>query len=330
MRGLGAVSAAQVLAILITSGVTAGCDDGPDRGVAAAAPNAGSSNDAGDPVGDGPPAVTSVSATSAVVVGPTAPSVVAPASCPADMVLVSGNSCPRVEQRCLEHTRDYEQQARRREAARARGEPFDERDAPERCLRYAEPTKCLSPARRAMRFCMDRYEWPNQKGALPPVLQTWSAAHAACVGVGKRLCTVDEFTFACEGENMWPYAYGYVRDDERCNIDRPYVQPDARKLAPWELCLERKSCRVHFEQLDQRVPAGSMERCDSPFGAFDVNGNVNEWVERPGQSPPWRSGLMGGWWGPARSRCRPLVTAHDENYVGYEVGFRCCRTAVPR
>ncbi|HHH27876.1 MAG TPA: hypothetical protein ENK57_05980 [Polyangiaceae bacterium] len=92
------------------------------------------------------------------------------------------------------------------------------------------------------------------------------------------------------------------------------------KTTPW--------CAVELSKLDQRVAIGSTRDCTSPFGAHDLNGNVNEWVVRQGVEPK-RSGLKGGWWGPARSRCRPMVTAHDESYVGYEVGFRCCKGAAP-
>ena len=177
-----------------------------------------------------------------------------------------------------------------------------------------------------MSFCIDRYEWPNHTGELPALLVTWTEAKTLCEQVGKRLCTADEFNFACEGEDMLPYSYGYERDPARCNIDRPYVWPK-RRLLPHAMCIDSLSCKQALEELDQRVPIGSRSLCGSPFGAFDLNGNVNEWVERPGQSPPFRSGLKGGWWGPARSRCRPMVIAHDENYVGYEVGFRCCQDA---
>ena len=62
-------------------------------------------------------------------------------------------------------------------------------------------------------------------------------------------------------------------------------------------------------------------------GLFDLNGNVNEWVEIPKEKPPNRSGLKGGWWGPVRGRCRPTVTFHKESDYGYEVGFRCCEDA---
>ncbi|MBI4951006.1 MAG: SUMF1/EgtB/PvdO family nonheme iron enzyme [Myxococcales bacterium] len=248
-------------------------------------------------------------------------------ACPGGMVLVAGAYCPEVEQKCVAHTKDYEQQERRRAQAKAEGRTFDERPAPERCVRFAEPSRCLSRERRPVRFCMDRYEWPNRQGELPALLRTWTEAHRACADVHKRLCTADEFNFACEGEDLRPYSYGYARDDTRCNVDKPYVQPNQSILVPYDLCQEHARCRTHLAELDQREPAGSRPGCVSPFGVFDLNGNVNEWVERPGETAPRRSGLKGGWWGPARSRCRPMVTAHDENYAGYEVGFRCCADA---
>lgn len=249
--------------------------------------------------------------------------------CPDDMVLVEGRFCPEVKQTCLEHTEEYARELVRRRRARERGEKVTPRPVVERCLRYAEPATCLAKERRPMRFCIDRHEWPNREGALPALLVTWGEAQASCAGVDKRLCTVDEFAFACEGERMLPYSYGFVRDPTRCRIDRPYVAP-RRALMPWSDCEKSIPCQDEVARLDQRAPIGSHPGCTSPFGALDLNGNVNEWVERPGQVAPKRAGLKGGWWGPARSRCRPTVTAHDERYAGYEVGFRCCRDAAPR
>jgi formylglycine-generating enzyme required for sulfatase activity len=249
-------------------------------------------------------------------------------SCPLDMVLAEGSFCPAVEQRCLKHAKDYEEAQKRRERAREQGKELGPDRTVERCERYA-PSRCLSRQRRPLRFCIDRYEWPNRPGELPALMNTWTQAQAACAGAGKRLCTTDEFTFACEGEQMLPYSYGLARDASRCNVDRPYVAP-RRRLLPYDDCLKIAACKQHLAELDGRAPIGERPRCTSPFGAFDLNGNVNEWVERPGQDPPRRSGLKGGWWGPARSRCRPTVIAHDENYAGYEVGFRCCRDAAAR
>ena len=66
-----------------------------------------------------------------------------------------------------------------------------------------------------------------------------------------------------------------------------------------------------------------------PFGIYDLNGNANEWVSEPWKQPPHRAAIKGGWWGPVRNRCRAITTAHDETYLGYEVGFRCCKDATP-
>ena len=174
-----------------------------------------------------------------------------------------------------------------------------------------------------MRFCVDRYEYPNRAGEKPALLVSWTLAKKTCESQQKRLCTEDEFNFACEGEQMLPYTYGYVRDPEACNIDRPYRKRE-RKLYLYDRCMKKPACKAELEKLDQRLPSGSMPRCVSPFGVYDLNGNINEWVALPGKKYPDRSGLKGGWWGPVRGRCRPTVGFHKEDDYGYEEGFRCC------
>ncbi len=233
--------------------------------------------------------------------------------CGEGMVRVEGEYCPAVMQDCLEHHKEYEQAK-------------DDRPVSERCLRYAKPSRCVSKQRKKLSFCMDRYEYPNEKGKIPVVLTSWLVAKATCEEAGKRLCTEDEYNFACEGPDMLPYVYGYDRDKTQCNIDQPYIYPDhSRTLPMYDACLLDPSCSAELQRLDQREPAGARKTCVSWAGIYDLNGNVNEWVVRNGdQKPPTRSGLKGGWWGPVRGRCRPTVTFHKENDYGYEVGFRCC------
>ncbi|WP_437634836.1 formylglycine-generating enzyme family protein [Sorangium sp. So ce854] len=249
------------------------------------------------------------------------------AGCPDDMVLVEGDYCPLVEQICLKHHKEYEKDQARR--ANPYGEVEGSSSVSERCLEYRQPTVCLSKKRAPMRYCVDRYEWPNRKGELPALLVSWREAVKLCEGVGKRLCTEDEFNFACEGEEMLPYTYGHIRDASKCNIDRPFRQREL-SLYRYERCMKDPKCKAELERLDQRVPAGSMPGCVSPFGVHDLNGNINEWVVRPGRKSPQRSGLKGGWWGPMRGRCRPTVGFHNEEDYGYEQGFRCCKDAAPR
>lgn len=243
--------------------------------------------------------------------------------CPDDMVLVKGDYCPVVSQRCLQEHEEYEKDQARKQAAAKAGKTVAPSTVSERCMRYEQPSKCLAKERRPMQFCVDRYEYPNKKGELPALLISWTDAKKTCEGAGKRLCTEDEFNFACEGEEMLPYTTGYDRDPGKCSIDKPYRKRE-KKLYPYNRCMKDPVCKAELEKLDQRLPAGSMPECVSPFGAYDMNGNINEWVSRPGEEYPNRSGLKGGWWGPVRNRCRPTVGFHKESDYGYEAGFRCC------
>ncbi|HQP33671.1 MAG TPA: SUMF1/EgtB/PvdO family nonheme iron enzyme [Polyangiaceae bacterium] len=224
------------------------------------------------------------------------------------MVLVQGNYCPNVEQRCLEHGKEGKSTV----------------DSETICMKFEKPSVCLSAARVPMRFCMDRYEYPNTEGELPRVLTTWLEASQLCKQQGKRLCSESEFNFACEGEDMLPYSYGFDRDASKCNQDKEYRLPPEEPLRPIADCMRDKRCTATLAKLDQREPIGSHPNCVSPFGVFDLNGNANEFVMLRYKQPPNRSALKGGWWGPVRARCRPIVTHHDEKYLGYEVGFRCC------
>lgn len=240
-----------------------------------------------------------------------APSASAPAqkpACPEDMALVEGDYCPDVEQRCLEHGKE--------------GKSAEESETI--CLKFEKPSVCLSASKARMRFCMDRYEFPNKEGELPRVLTTWEEAAHQCKLQNKRLCSESEFNFACEGEEMRPYSYGFERDASKCNQDKEYRDPPEEPLRKLEDCVRDKRCTAALAKLDQREPIGSHLQCVSPFGIYDLNGNVNEFVQLRYKQPPHRAALKGGWWGPVRARCRPIVMHHDEKYLGYEVGFRCC------
>jgi formylglycine-generating enzyme len=237
--------------------------------------------------------------------------------CRDGMVRVAGSYCPAVTQDCLEHHPDWEKNK-------------GEKGVAERCLRYREPSRCLAK-RRELSFCIDRYEYPNTVGEMPRVLTSWLDAVAFCKRDGKRLCTEQEWNFACEGPDARPYVYGFVRDPTMCNQDRDYRFPDhSHPMKHHDSCIDDPRCAAELARLDQREPIGARTTCVSWAGVHDMNGNVNEWVKRTDEKPPHRSGLKGGWWGPIRSRCRPMTTFHPEDDYGYEVGFRCCTDAAAR
>ncbi len=223
------------------------------------------------------------------------------AACAPGMVDVEGDWCPAVEQVCLRAV-----------------DP--QHLGQDRCAEFAPTGRCLGPTQHE-HFCIDRYEWPNEAGATPVVGVDWNTARDECAAAGKRLCVDREWTLACEGQERLPYPYGYVRDPKACNIDRRYIVPDEGK---WS---NPQTRAAELARLDQREPSGARASCVSPYGAFDMTGNVDEWVVNEAGSPsekPYVSGLKGGYWGPVRDRCRPMTTAHSEWHTGYQIGFRCC------
>ena len=212
-------------------------------------------------------------------------------ACPDDMVLVEGQYCPSVELRCLRW--------------------LDPPDLPfARCALYARPASCQA-TRTALQFCIDRYEYTPAGARLPMNFASFTKAAALCAKLGKRVCAEEEWNFACEGEESRPYPYGFAREP-LCNQDRTDLyesEPDRHALR------------------DLREPSTARPGCVSPFGVFNMVGNLDEPVRRRGGTPPFSNALKGGWWMPARNRCRPATTAHGDYYQGIQVGVRCCADA---
>ena len=210
----------------------------------------------------------------------------APNACPLGMALVEGSYCPKVAHKCVRWMETEGPYARFR------------------CAEYARPARCLAP-RVSMRFCIDREEYAPSKDALPASHQSWTDAKRTCESEGKRLCRESEWVFACEGEEMRPYPYGFSRDASACNADRKDIY------------------RADGSLRDLRDGANDHRRCVSPFGVHNLSGNLEEWTTIDGSAPA-RPAMKGAYWQPSRNHCRAAQTAHDRYYSGVETGFRCC------
>lgn len=227
------------------------------------------------------------------------------------------------------------------------------REYPERCRSF-DPEKWENIAQtlktKPLHFCMDRYEYPNQKGAYPIIMVNWDEAHRLCEKQSKRLCNEEEWTFACEGEESLPYPTGYerlVKGDGSpeapriCNIDHQWKVFNEKALSIYRNShteLANQTTANELERLWQGRTSGTMEKCVSPFGVYDMTGNVDEWTQSAHFSKPaseYREGeisvkgnlisiLKGGYWGPVRTRCRPATRSHDHNHIFYQQSFRCC------
>jgi formylglycine-generating enzyme len=188
-------------------------------------------------------------------------------------------------------------------------------------------------------YCIDRYEFPNVPGEFPAIMVSWVDAKSLCANRGKELCSEDQWTFACEGEEGLPYPYGYERDPDACNIDRELaagVNPETVMKST-----DPKVIGATLSKLWGGFPSGSMPGCSSPFGVYDMTGNIDEWSEwteggRPrdkggaGNRKPINGGegfpsmLKGGFWTKARTRCQPSTSSHGPDFYFYQQGFRCC------
>jgi formylglycine-generating enzyme len=228
----------------------------------------------------------------------TVPAPVAPAdapvaqagACPAEMVHVQGDYCTDVRHTCKKWLDDPKL-------------PFA------RCGEYEPAARCVGK-RVKMGYCIDRHEYTPPGDSVPANFQSFVSVSKLCKAQGKRICTESEWNFACEGEEMRPYPYGWSRES-KCNQDRMDLfteNPRQRELA------------------DRRLPSASLDQCVSPFGVYDMVGNLDEPVlrEEARFAYPYRNGLKGGWWMPGRNRCRPATTKHDDHYNDIQVGARCC------
>jgi hypothetical protein len=256
------------------------------------------------------PAAPVASAPAASSAAPAPPAFVQSDRCPANMALVSGSFCPKVERKCIHEERIVDEHITI-------------------CHEFAPETKCLAP-REDHTFCIDRFEYPNEEGAHPPWMVTWYDAQATCEMKGKRVCYESEWTMACEGPGETPFPYGWARDNTACNIDNQFIRPVLYKMT----AKDPKVNGPELERLDQSVASGALARCVSGYGVHDMTGNFDEWVTR--EASPWGrrkddigefAGLKGGGWGHVRNACRPMTTSHSPGFAYYFITFRCCAEA---
>ncbi len=159
------------------------------------------------------------------------------------------------------------------------------------------------------------------RGAVPQGYITGVQAQASCEAAGKSLCSVSEWERACGGTDGWTYPYGPTRSPGSCN--------DARALHPaveyfgtsadWIWSNLSHPC---INQLPESLAAsGAHTECATPEGAYDMMGNLHEWVDDP-------TGVFrGGFYADTRINgegCHYRTSAHNTEHWDYSTGFRCC------
>lgn len=238
------------------------------------------------------------------VSAPSTPESQSPQACPSDMILVAGDYCSDVQHVCKK-------------------EWFSEANKKRVCEEFEPHSKCVG-TKTPKRFCIDKYSWPNVAGERPEVMNNFYQAQVKCAAIGKRLCTESEWTMSCEGPDMLPFPYGYVRDTTKCNGDREWDNPDMVKVA--------KRDPDELARLWQGVPNGGQPQCVSGYGVYDLAGNTDDVVQSEttvsGYKGKYDSVHTGGpWYRGVRNQCRPKIYTHNEGFYYYFLGFRCCAEA---
>lgn len=151
------------------------------------------------------------------------------------------------------------------------------------------------------KYCIDVYEHPNKKGELPTRNVTYTQAQQQCAAEGKRLCTGEEWTAACnDGKKKELYPYGgkaFLK--EKCNsLGNSWSNNKVAKT-------------------------GSFPECLSAQGLADMSGNVAEWTSTAADGSTY---VVGGSWqnGAKGSSCVSRVSVSPAKGYFY-VGFRCCK-----
>jgi len=163
----------------------------------------------------------------------------------------------------------------------------------------------------------------SKEGTLPQGYLSKLEAARACSNAGKRLCTLNEWVTACEGEAHTQYPYGPSYEASLCNVHRA-SHPAA--------LLHRDVSRNHLDPrlgltYDHEGPllrkTGSTPSCRSTWGAdaaFDMVGNLDEWVDTEGAA------FVGGFFSRGtREGCLSRIASHRADYLDYSLGTRCCR-----
>ncbi len=233
------------------------------------------------------------------------PAAAADTECPPGMLHVKHDYCPKLERVCKKSE-------------------YDKPNHLNICHAFQEGSnQCLAP-RVPLDFCVDEYEYPNQKGAHPPVMVDWYQAMGLCAQAGKRLCYESEWVAACEGPHEKPFPYGWERSAEKCNIDNRWIEPILSRVYSSDPAVQQ----AELARLDESVPSGQKSGCVSDFGVRDLTGNFDEWAladhDRPKEKAIFAA-LKGGAWGHVRNACRPVTTSHDPLFTYYFVSLRCCR-----
>jgi formylglycine-generating enzyme required for sulfatase activity len=182
----------------------------------------------------------------------------------------------------------------------------------------------------------------SRAGVVPQAYLDRNDAASACRAAGKRLCRAREWYRACAGASSRRYPYGNEEINGQCNTGKPHVMQKIFGNVHFTFAAHYNSPRLNQEP-GFLEPTGAHPSCVSEDGAYDMVGNLHEWVADSVSSnlrkeipleisadmlgAPGNGVFMGGFYsshGEHGAGCAYATTNHKPDYHDYSIGFRCC------
>jgi formylglycine-generating enzyme required for sulfatase activity len=166
-------------------------------------------------------------------------------------------------------------------------------------------------------------------GVVPQGYISQVQAQNACQNAGKRLCRASEFSLACRGSDhsaSYPYG-GKQRRRGKCNEGKGSAVSVVFGQAAHFGDAELNDPRLN-QWSGGLAKTGAFAASVSPFGVFDLVGNLHEWGAEVAANG--HGYFRGGFYGDAEingAGCNYVTTAHAAVYHDYSTGFRCCQDA---
>ena len=161
------------------------------------------------------------------------------------------------------------------------------------------------------------------RGVLPQGYISGRVAAEACGRAKKRLCSHEEWQFACRGEKQTKYPYGPDYRPGVCNVFRASHPAMKMHDNPSTGHSDPRLGLVKAEDGPLLRVTGSTKECASRWGkdaAFDMVGNEDEWIDDP------EGTFVGGFFSRStKEGCDSIVTVHPLKHWDYSIGVRCCR-----